>query len=427
MAGALAGGAALALHADSLWYSGIWDSSLYAWSRAVHPRTVVVRVELLDANSRLPVHGAEVILRGTYQTEHLGLLDNPSVPRSEPREYEASAQTNEMGVAVFALSWEKEYPWSQQRPKLPDKFNPGSWRYADSWDRPVDDIEKVQFLEIRAAHYDGALTPFNFSPLLEFGQNQSSESQPPDVLDRFQQAWQNELRNPDVRFCVLHLGAEFTNYGDKRCAGTELFDRIARKDFGYTYEQVPNLSGFSPREYAGPYFVYLIQFTIERQQSDVNLHVEQSAPSVAEMEHVRTSSSPEAPRVASPPAPSSRNLRSVSASRPPNPPAQAIASAPLERADQSVTRPAVETVTSGLIQQRGLFPGTTGVYLNESVAGLPAGVVVESIQHRAIGTDSDFYAAVAATQRSGQVAVGIWRRGASGRWERAQVMVLLGH
>ena len=46
------------------WHAGTWDSTVY--SRAEHPKTVVLRMELLDKDTHIPISGVQVSLRGEY-------------------------------------------------------------------------------------------------------------------------------------------------------------------------------------------------------------------------------------------------------------------------------------------------------------------------------------------------------------------------
>jgi len=224
-----------------------------------------------------------------------------------------------------------------------------------------------------------------------------------------------------VRLCVLRLGPGFPAYGDKQSRSAEFFARVARKDFGFVYEEVPNLSGLSPRECSGPYFVSSFQLTIESESPETAVNSEQRSSDGRDAEAQRHTGSMNGSRP-----------RSVGRQVPQRGQAEvtreteSITPATAENARNGASpKPAVETVTAALVRENGLYPGTTGVFLNESAGGLPAGVVVETIQHRVIRSDSDFYAAVIAARKAGQVVVGIWRKAPGQRWERNQIVIAL--
>jgi hypothetical protein len=58
------------------------------------------------------------------------------------------------------------------------------------------------------------------------------------------------------------------------------------------------------------------------------------------------------------------------------------------------------------------------------MGGLPAGIVVESVQHRLIESEDQLRQAL---KGQGEVLVGIWQRNAQGKWERANRMFRLGN
>ena len=98
------------------WYAGTWDSSIY--NRAEKPRTVALRMEVVDADSGVPLPGVLVTLKGGYLEELLGPAGDGIGLLAEPveRDWELAALTGVDGVAVFALGWQKDYPWRFGRP-----------------------------------------------------------------------------------------------------------------------------------------------------------------------------------------------------------------------------------------------------------------------------------------------------------------------
>jgi len=263
-------------------FAGAWDSTLYAWSDPIHPRTVAVRIEVIDARTRQPVAGATVRLNGTYYEERIGVLAeealgleqrDPGTPAKQRRDFELAARTGRDGVAVFALSWQKKFPWSLERPLVRNPNSVGEGlSHARSWMRPIDDIEKVQRLEIRHPDYRGLDVGVDFEHLLEFGQDQDSESQDPEIFERFHSGWRNEVGKRGVRFFALDLGPGFPDFGNGRSKRPEFFDRIRREDFGIVYE-VPeqNLTSLTNRGFAGPYFAYLIELALDPARQEIRV------------------------------------------------------------------------------------------------------------------------------------------------------------
>ena len=90
------------------WYSGTWDSSIY--NLYEHPRTVAVRVAVVDAETRLPLSGVQVAITGRWIEQRVGRAhgdDEASKPLAfapREREYRLEAVTGRDGVAVWGWS-----------------------------------------------------------------------------------------------------------------------------------------------------------------------------------------------------------------------------------------------------------------------------------------------------------------------------------
>jgi hypothetical protein len=405
---------AMQLHAENdgvTWHAGTWDSTLYAWSDPIHPRTVAIRIEIVDSGSLLAIPGAQIRLKGSYFEEHLGRFDDLSTPRTQRKEYELTVRTGDDGVAVLALPWQKEYPWSQERPKVYDRLNPGSWQDAESWVRPVDGLEKIQAAELRHARYIGRDIGLDFKHLLECGQNAGSEFQTAEVLDRFNKAWRSEMRNQAVRFCVIKPSATFSDYGNKNCNREDFFGRIRRKDFGIVYEEPANLTGLSPKEYCGPYFVYLVQLALEPDRNNIVVALDTRANAAPREDPVP--SNEDVPRRSPRPQGNADAIGDQTGKQPPP------SREPIHQ------KPAMQTVTNELIREKGLYLGTKGVFLNEPMGGLPAGIVIETVQHRVAESADKFRQMLKDREKDGSVAVGIWQRKANGKWERQDMMFVI--
>lgn len=254
----------LAIAGES-WHSGVWNSSV--GHLAEHPKTVAIRIEVVDAATGLPLENAIVTVHGSFTEEVIGPGSNSySTPPPQPRDFELEATTEGDGIAVFALGWNKEYPWRVGRPE-PKKDWRGNTVYYDAhstWMRAVDDIEKVKSLEIRCQDHYRETLDFNFDQLTEFGQDKTSESQSPDLFDAFEEAWRAEIRRSDVHFFKLQLADDFSNYGNPESMSPEFFQHIRNEDYGTIYQESVNWQG----EGVGPYFVYLLVVELQRIESD---------------------------------------------------------------------------------------------------------------------------------------------------------------
>lgn len=257
------------------WFDGSWDSSNY--NLIEKPRTVGLRIELVDRETGLPVKGARVLLKGHWPEEDAGPAAYVPGATTQEREFEMRAVSAGDGVVVFALSWQKEYPWLFGRPN-PQVDERGNVKYYDvhsSWKRAVDDIEKVHWIEIGHPNYIDPRIPLDFNHLTEFGQDKGSERQNPQLFKEFEEVWHREMRKPGVKFCAMNIGPGFSDFGNKHSTRPEFFDRIKAKDYGRVYLEPMNM--MSPDEnrpsVAGPYFVYQLRVELERRpgQMDVQL------------------------------------------------------------------------------------------------------------------------------------------------------------
>ena len=104
-------GASIAF-ASEPFFAGSYDSYF-----DTEPKIVVLRYEIVDADSRAPIADANVRLKGIY--EHLGMA----------KEFELRATTGPDGVVVFGLRWK-------------------AWEYSQG-----HDVERAQYLEVRHPKY----------------------------------------------------------------------------------------------------------------------------------------------------------------------------------------------------------------------------------------------------------------------------------
>ena len=261
------------------WFNGTWDSTIY--NLTDHPRTVGVRIEIVDAETRLPVTNADVRLTGTYFAELIGRSGSDANVPSEPqkRKFQVSATTGKGGVTVFALGWQKEYPWRSYFGKHPPrdykKGTSGSYTTKRSWTRAVDDVEKAQKIEIRHPRYQYAETKLAFARFLDVGQNKKSATQRPAISDKFEEAWHDEMKRENVKFCVLDLGKKFPDFGNKKSKRVEFFEKIRKEGYGKLYTKPRNWfsKGDHPQSLCGPYFVYIIEVSLKRRSVQIDVKV----------------------------------------------------------------------------------------------------------------------------------------------------------
>jgi hypothetical protein len=227
----------------------------------------------------MPLEGVQVRLWGKYIEEWVGRSgDQVGIPlEPQEKEFEMGTTTDSDGVVVFALSWRKEYPWSsyfKDQPPREYRKDGSGYSTKQSWIRAVDDIEKVQRIEIRHPKYGYKEISFNFSHLLEFGQSKDSETQSPELFDRFEEAWHKEIQRENVKFCVLSLGTKFPDFQNKSCSRPEFFEKICQKDWGTAYQKPENWfsAGEYPQSECGPYLVYSIErLPIEKKATEIEV------------------------------------------------------------------------------------------------------------------------------------------------------------
>jgi len=265
-------------HAGS-WYAGSWDSTIY--NRSDRPLTIGVRIEVLDAETQMPVRDVSVMLVGSYLEERIGTSgDEVGIPyEPQEREFKLKATTARHGVVVFALNWQKKYPWSFGRPK-PKKRRGGSVVTYDvhtSWKRAVDDVEIIRKIEVRHSRYRFRKMSFDFKHLVEFGQDTKTELQEPRIFNAFEKAWIREMRRPGVKFCVLKLGTNFKDFNNKKSTRIEFFEKIRQRDYGTVYRQPHNFFSYGehPQSECGPYFVYQVKVDLERRSGQIDVNIQE--------------------------------------------------------------------------------------------------------------------------------------------------------
>jgi hypothetical protein len=370
------------------WYAGSWNSAIYALSS--HPKTVAVRVAVEDADTRLPLAGVEVRLEGKWDEPQQG-------GASRETEFKLVATTNQKGIAVFALSWHRLAKYG------------------------VDDIDKVQSINARRNGYGFQEQAFKLAQIQEDPDN----------------TWKDLIIDtPGAKYFVLLPGEGFRQYDQDLCKGSVFFEKIRDEDYGKVFRaqektgaDFPN--GFfrsNPPAEAGPFMLLPVRFGMKRLFEERVVEVEGRRAPVADDGERQREDARRTERERTGTEGERTQREQTERERPASPPKRPEKSqepSPDNNQDVRSSRSAVETVTSALIKEKGLYPGTTGVYLNEAVGSLPAGVVVESIMNGPVSSAEGFEKYREDHKKDREVTVGIWKRNGKGKWERATATLYL--
>ena len=223
-------------------YTGRWDASIY--NLLDHPKTVALRVEVLDSETRLPLEDVQVLFKGTYMTAERTSRHPDGEQKAQEQEFELATRTGKDGIAIVALGWQKEYPW----------------RYG------TDEIEKVQSIEVvrRGYHFVEQDTPFK--SFLDIGQNKGSDSQEPRFFKMFEETWANECSKSNVIFCTPRFSKDFSDLDNKHSTRPEFFEKLRNKEWGIVYKSPINRMQWEDKNQrlCGPYLIYTIRIYMDR-------------------------------------------------------------------------------------------------------------------------------------------------------------------
>lgn len=424
------------------WYAGTWDSTRY--KHFDRPRTVGIRIELLDAQTQRPIRGAEVSVVGEYVEAVIGPGAENSWPyaRPEPRvcDFRLKTHTNRDGVSVFALNWQKPYPWHMGRPEAKHLRSGATVEIShdSKWIRAVDDIEKVQAIEIRHPGYESSRVRFDFSWLLQVGQDPQTECQSPDVMNTFEEAWHRDVERREVVYCLLNMGPGFPEYESTACRRPEFFERLRDERFGRVYTQLPHFSetSNSPQTECGPYFVYALQVGLAPLSPSVSIDVS--------VHNQRDQSVPDSPardgarRVPGRARDQEHPSRSHSSSRHGRNRGQSSGensarstrrdqSEPAEKPSKPASPPPSAKPTKLGISVCDLDSSTRkSLKLPLGVRGVRmagANVIIESVNHRSVASSGDFESRTKNLQSGDQIQLGTWVRDSKGQWNRSSRVI----
>ena len=230
----------------SNWYAGQWDSNIY--NLIDHPKTVALRVEVLDSETRLPLEDAQVLFKGTYMTKERTSRHPDGEQRAQEQEFELATRTGKDGIAIAALGWRKEYPWR----------------------RGTDEIEKVQSIEALRKGYRFVKQNTPFKRFLDVGQNKNSDSQEPRFFKMFEETWAKECSRSNVKFCTLRFRKHFSDLDNKNSIHPEFFEKIRNKEWGIVYKGPINRTQWEDKDQrlCGPYLIYTIRLYMDRIKHD---------------------------------------------------------------------------------------------------------------------------------------------------------------
>lgn len=208
------------LPVENIWYAGTWDPAFYPDAR--HPKTVAIKMQLLDKASKRPIKDVGVSVRGEYEhqwtrSDVQGQVDlsifhdlrkmKPQELPPQKRTFKLDAISDSNGIVVFALNWQKEYAW-------PTAEGAASMRPGD--------IECVATLHVNHPDCKNADIPVGFKRM----------TVPKPV--------------------VLDLGGGFSDFRNKRSRRIEFFEKIRAED----YSDLRNVADSEKKTKSGPYFVY---------------------------------------------------------------------------------------------------------------------------------------------------------------------------
>ncbi|MCP4614326.1 MAG: hypothetical protein GY845_37040 [Planctomycetes bacterium] len=239
--------------AEGSTFAGKWDFTIN--NLMEHPKTVALRIEVIDKETREPIPNAKISFEGEYWIAPRTSMHPEGEREAQEMEYKITCQTDSDGIAVGAFGWQKEYPWSLG----------------------VDEVEKAQRIEVRHSQYKYIERRTPFYEFLNMGQKKTksyptSEDtyQQTHIIEKFERAWPFECAKRDVKFFVLDLGTSYKGFDNKKSVKPEFFDKIRDRKWSVVFEKPQNMMKWGMgdgRSWCGPYFVYLIEIQMERTRS----------------------------------------------------------------------------------------------------------------------------------------------------------------
>jgi len=460
--------------AQAQWYVGTWDS--HYGIVIDHPKTVAISMELLDRDTHIPVKGAQVSLYGEYYqmwisqdivlaetTPWWSIFVDPNKREPQPKEFRLDAVSDSDGVVVFALQWQKEFPWDS---KIGDKW---TYQVGDKWMVYLDDIEKVQRLEIRHPRYKYIEAPLKFQHVVGVQQYiEASRTIGANRYELFEQNWRGEIKRKNVKLFILDLGSELSKHREQFCKWPAFFEKVRLKEYGTVYKIPENISGLYRDSECGPYFVYDLgevllervaqQIEIERQNKNILLghsgdervavtegveetHVAESEPTTelpanewkcpsCGQIYVGATVPKFCPQCGEEwtegkaPVEANKKEAKIQESKPTEENIEELK----QQAQKDPFGIAVETLTKEQRKEVGLPIGVQGVVIryvlpgsHADKAGLEAGQVIEAVLRELVPTKKDYDEQSRRYKKGDQILISFWVQ-KRGKWERANVI-----
>lgn len=240
---------------ENIWYAGTWDSFLYLNIR--YPRTVAIRLKLLDQETHQPIKNSRVSLRGEYMQTLTGLgvrnrIDMkifPDLRKVQPQRHKFALDTvsDSNGIVVFSLNWQKEYSW-QDKTRDQESRSLGVVGIA----RP-DGIDCAVRAQIRHPDYKYIELLVDFKHVAN---QKPGEDASDDDERQISERRRGEIEPRSVRAVVLDLGNEFSDFKNKRSRRSEFFEKIQSEDYSMAYKDIKSSTELEKKSKCGPYFVY---------------------------------------------------------------------------------------------------------------------------------------------------------------------------
>jgi len=418
---------------DLSFHAGTWNATTYGdWNLTRHhPLTVALRVEVMDADTRVPIESVEVRVEGRFREDPSERFQDP-LNQPDEKDFRLIASTGKDGIAVLALSWQDEKLVFQ------DAFG---FRTLDKYVK--DDLFKIQTVMLRKDGYRVASEPITWfkefdvrlEDLQDFDRFSRTESYVGDgwlgLIDRVPNAKCVLIRSPDG----------FPRSGERSLADPLFFEKVRQQDYSKVFDGSPkrdsNLKLDSQlqkwADHLGPYIVLPIRVELSRTFQEIKILPQASDPSPSITQPNSTSRPENRDQEAEPsrhtevlPASKTDHKGSAPQTKSPDrpPPNQTML---VEKAKAHPLGMAVETLTGETRAAKGLFIGTRGVLVQyvlpgsrASRSGIEPDMVIESIGHQSVINETEFNEKL---RGSSQPLLGFWRRQANEKWERGSTLI----
>lgn len=372
---------------------GQWDSNIY--NLLDHPKTVCLRIEVLDSETRLPVQNARISFEGEFWVSPRTSRHPEGKRVAQEIDYKITCRTDSKGISVATFNWQKEYPWS---------FG-------------TDEVEKAKRIEITHPKYKYVEQKTPFHQFLEIGQKRSKPYPNNDdtyqeihILEKFESIWAKECARKNVKFCTPRFEKDFPDFDNKKSKHPALFEKIRKKEWGIVHEWPFNRMQWKDkdRRLCGPYLIYIIRIYMDRIEDSYR-------------RGGRRGDSPDNNGLSN--TTSDNSL--IDDHKKTEHPSKAINKASQKDDDKNL-----ETVTDLLVREMGLLLGTKGVAVKKVIvdsdaarAGLTPNIVIESIEGRIILDVEMLTSKIMNKTDDDQLLIGIWKKGRRGKWERHNMIV----